>query len=189
MKRIIPTKDKLKQTWLYKYCRGLFMWPIDLFHWYPKHIKWFLMAFQKNWMIDPCSRKRAKVWKLCGVKTSGKFNVGYDVYFDAQNASHLIIEDGVWISSRCTILCHKRDLSNYCVGDIYTDNPSKIEDVHICKNVAIGMDSMIMPGVTIGEGTVIGSGSLVTKDIPAWTVAVGRPAKVVKILKKVDDVK
>lgn len=144
------------------------------------------MAYQKNWMIDPCSRRRAKIWKRCGVQTSGHFNVGYDVYFDAQNASHLIIEDGVWISSRCTILCHKRDISNYCVGDIYRDNPSKIENVRICKNAAIGMGTMIMPGVTIGEGAVIGSGSLVTKDIPAWTVAVGRPASVIRTLNHID---
>jgi len=44
----------------------------------------------------------------------------------------------------------------------------------------IGMHSMVMPGVTIGEGAIIGAFSLVTKDIPAWTVAVGRPAKVVR---------
>lgn len=37
-----------------------------------------------------------------------------------------------------------------------------------------------MPGVTIGEGAVIGAGALVTKDIPAWTIAIGRPAKVIK---------
>ena len=41
-----------------------------------------------------------------------------------------------------------------------------------------------MPGVTIGEGAVIGAGSLVTKDIPAWTIAIGRPAKVVKHIPK-----
>lgn len=39
-----------------------------------------------------------------------------------------------------------------------------------------------MPGVTIGEGCVIGTGSLVTKDIPDWTIATGRPAKIVKEL-------
>lgn len=42
------------------------------------------------------------------------------------------------------------------------------------------METMVMPGVTIGEGAIIGAYSLVTKDIPAWTVATGRPAKVVK---------
>jgi acetyltransferase-like isoleucine patch superfamily enzyme len=44
------------------------------------------------------------------------------------------------------------------------------------------MGSTIMPGVTIGEGAIIGAGSLVTKDVPAWTIAVGNPAMVVKEL-------
>ena len=38
----------------------------------------------------------------------------------------------------------------------------------------------MLPGVTIGEGAIVGAGSLVTKDIPAWTIATGRPAKVIK---------
>ena len=39
---------------------------------------------------------------------------------------------------------------------------------------------MIMPGVTIGDGAIVGARSLVTKDIPAWTIAIGNPARVVK---------
>ena len=41
-----------------------------------------------------------------------------------------------------------------------------------------------MPGVTIGEGAIIGAGSLVTKDVPDWTIAVGSPCKVVKELEE-----
>lgn len=44
----------------------------------------------------------------------------------------------------------------------------------------IGMGVSILPGVTIGEGTVVGGGSVVAKDIPAWSVAVGSPAKAIK---------
>ena len=44
----------------------------------------------------------------------------------------------------------------------------------------IGMETMIMPNVTIGDGAIIGAYSLVSKSIPAWTIATGRPAKVVK---------
>lgn len=146
--------------------------------------KWFLMAFQKNIMIDPCTKSRYFVWKMCGVKSNGKFRVGYDVYFDAENASQIFIEDGAWISSRCTLLCHKRNIKNYYVGDVYSNNPTDVMPIHIGKNVAIGIGSIIMPGVTIGEGSVIGSGSLVTKDIPAWCVAAGHPAKVIRTLEK-----
>ena len=44
----------------------------------------------------------------------------------------------------------------------------------------IGIGAIIMPGVTIGEGAVIGAGAVVTRDIPAYSVAVGAPAKVIK---------
>lgn len=44
------------------------------------------------------------------------------------------------------------------------------------------MESFVMPGVTVGEGAIVYAGSMVTKDIPAWTVAVGRPAKVVRLI-------
>lgn len=37
-----------------------------------------------------------------------------------------------------------------------------------------------MPGVTVGEGAIIGARSVVTKDVPAWTIAVGNPCKVIK---------
>lgn len=180
-------KEILKRTWFYENFRDILMWPKDFAIRILKKRKWFWMTYQKNWMIDPCSDKRQKYWKKCGVKSNGDFFVGADVYFDAQNAQYLTIDDGAWISSRCTILCHKRDISNYYKGDIYTNNPSAIYPVHICRNVAVGMDSMIMPGVTIGEGAVIGSGSLVINDVPAWTVAVGRPAKVVRVLRARED--
>ena len=50
------------------------------------------------------------------------------------------------------------------------------------KGCLVGTHTLIMPGVTVGEGAIVGAYSLVTKDIPAWTIAVGRPAKVVKII-------
>ncbi len=52
--------------------------------------------------------------------------------------------------------------------------------VFIGKDCWIGMSAVIVPGVTIGDGAVIGAGSVVSKDIPAWAVAVGNPARVIK---------
>ncbi|MGN1316991.1 MAG: sugar O-acetyltransferase [Acutalibacteraceae bacterium] len=52
--------------------------------------------------------------------------------------------------------------------------------VHIGKNCWIGAGALIMPGVTIGDNTVIGAGSVVTKDIPPNVVAVGNPCKVLR---------
>lgn len=52
--------------------------------------------------------------------------------------------------------------------------------VHIGRNVWIGSGVQIMPGVTIGDDSVIGAGSVVTRDIPAGVVAVGIPCRVVR---------
>ncbi len=54
------------------------------------------------------------------------------------------------------------------------------KDVHIEKNVWIGSGTQIVPGVTIGENSVIGAGSVVTKDIPANVVAVGNPCRILR---------
>ncbi len=55
--------------------------------------------------------------------------------------------------------------------------------IKICDDAWIGMNVIILKGVTVGEGAIVGAGSVVTKDVPAWTVVAGNPAKVVKYLK------
>ncbi len=56
----------------------------------------------------------------------------------------------------------------------------KAEQVVIGRNVWVGSNSVILPGVKIGDNSVIGAGSTVVDDIPAYSVAVGNPARVVK---------
>ncbi|MCL4377292.1 MAG: N-acetyltransferase [Actinobacteria bacterium] len=51
------------------------------------------------------------------------------------------------------------------------------------KGVSIGSNSTILCGITIGEGSLIGAGSVVTKDVPPHTLVIGNPARVVKNLK------
>jgi len=54
--------------------------------------------------------------------------------------------------------------------------------VTIENDVWLGGNVVVLPGITIGQGSVIGAGSIVTKDIPPFSVAVGSPAKVIKTL-------
>ena len=54
--------------------------------------------------------------------------------------------------------------------------------VHIGKNCWLGGSVIILPGVTIGDGCVIGAGAVITKDIPKNSIAVGNPAKVIKTI-------
>lgn len=106
--------------------------------------------------------------------------IGDHVCIDWGHADQIYIEDYVHLAGGCRVLAHKRDLTNYHVGDNAADLGYKVEPVRLCKGCQIGMESMIMPGVTVGEGAIVGAGSLISKDIPAWTIAIGRPAKVVK---------
>lgn len=59
--------------------------------------------------------------------------------------------------------------------------------IHIGKNVWIGANAIIMPGVSIGDNSVVGAGAVVTKDIPANVVAYGTPCKVQREIGERDD--
>ncbi len=150
------------------------------------YLKWLVFKIAKNWVIlnriHPSVRPW--LWKLTGVSIKGKISIGYDVYYDVVNAKYLIIEEGVWITSRCLLLCHRRNMTEYFEGDDYNKLPYIKDKIHLHRGCSIGMGSIIMPGVTIGEGAIIGAGSVVVKDIPAWTIAVGNPCKVVKKIKE-----
>ena len=60
--------------------------------------------------------------------------------------------------------------------------PVPAAPIHIGTNVWIGFDSCVLPGVSIGEGTVIGARSVVADDVPPYSVAVGNPARIIRQL-------
>jgi acetyltransferase-like isoleucine patch superfamily enzyme len=115
-----------------------------------------------------------------GAKVGKDCFIGYEVWVDMTNTHLVELEDHVHVANRCLLLCHQRDLSDYHTGDDYAKLAYHKKKIILKKGCLVGMETMVMPGVTIGEGAIVGAGSLVTKDIPAWTIATGRPAKVVK---------
>ena len=56
----------------------------------------------------------------------------------------------------------------------------KIKPVKICDKAWIGFNSIILKGVTVGEGAVVAAGSVVAKDVPPWTVVAGNPARIIR---------
>ncbi len=58
--------------------------------------------------------------------------------------------------------------------------------VVIKNDVWIGCLSIVLPGITIGEGAIIGAGSVVTKDVPPWTIVAGNPAQIVREIPPTD---
>jgi acetyltransferase-like isoleucine patch superfamily enzyme len=83
-----------------------------------------------------------------------------------------ITHDGGLIVARRSEECRKL-CQNIDEADIFGR-------ITIGNNVHIGVDAIIMPGVTIGDNVVVGAGAVVTRDIPANSIAVGVPARVIK---------
>lgn len=73
-----------------------------------------------------------------------------------------------------------------------TEVQSRRDDIEFAKPVRIGDDcwigghAVILPGVTIGQGCTIAAASIVTKDVPAWSIVMGSPAKVVRKVKEIE---
>ena len=110
-----------------------------------------------NWIV-----KHKDNFKL-GLKT----DIGAFTYINAKNG--VVVEDFVQIGSHCSI---------YSVSTI--DNKSG--KVLLKRNCRIGSHSLVMPGVTIGENSIIGAFSFVNKDVPDNVIAFGVPAKVIRKL-------
>lgn len=64
--------------------------------------------------------------------------------------------------------------------------PESVQPITVEDNVWIGMDVVVLPGVTIGEGSVIATGAVVTRDVPPYSLAGGVPAKVLRTLRPDD---
>lgn len=105
-------------------------------------------------------------------------HIGKHVFINAgckfQDQGGITIGDGTLIGHNVVLATLNHDL-----------NPAKRKSmipkpIKIGKNVWIGSNAAVLPGVTIGDNAVIGAGAVVTKDVPANRIAAGVPAKVIK---------
>lgn len=109
--------------------------------------------------------------------------IGDDCHITASN--NVVIKDHVLLGKKVTITDNAHGDINL---DIMQTSPSRRPlvskgPVVIGSRVWIGDKATVLPGVTIGEGSIIGANAVVTKDVPAFSVAVGIPAVVVRSFK------
>ena len=122
--------------------------------------------------------------------------------FYCDYGSHIHVGKNFFANYNCTII----DVAKVIIGDncqmapnvaIYTAGHPVYPDtrnsgyeygkeVRIGNNVWIGGNTVICPGVTVGNNCVIGAGSVVTRDIPDWTVAVGNPCRIIRTITEAD---
>ena len=96
--------------------------------------------------------------------------------------SHIFVGDYTMIGPNVTIATAGHPI----LPELREKNYQYNMPVHIGNNCWLGAGVVVLPGVTIGDNTVIGAGSIVTKDIPANVVAVGNPCRVLRAINEHD---
>lgn len=139
----------------------------------------------KNWMWRQLGMKIAKTVKISNIKVCGN-------YSNIECKENAEINWGVFMLAKDKIIIGENTAIAYKVSLITSANPhypynalSKIyppqtSPIIIGDNVWIGANATILPGVSIGDESVVAAGALVNKDVPPRTVVAGVPAKVIK---------
>ena len=126
----------------------------------------------------PSNALRILILKALGANIQGHVTISQELFiFDAGRTELLSIEDKVGIGPRVTIMIHSDPFPSP-LQKIY---PKKTLPVCVKKGAWIGTGAIILPGVTIGEYSVVAAGAVVTKNVPPYSMVAGVPAKVVKM--------
>lgn len=137
--------------------------------------------------------------------SEGEVLIGNEVYIGASTIicrSRIEFENNIFVAWGCYFYDHdshsldfkerqldvKRQLEDFRSGKRFIESKNwdvvNTKPIKVCSNCWIGMNCIVLKGVTIGEGAVVAAGSVVTKDVPAWSVVAGNPARVVKYIDK-----
>jgi UDP-2-acetamido-3-amino-2,3-dideoxy-glucuronate N-acetyltransferase len=144
-----------------------------------------------------------------GVKIHGFVNLyGCEIGGDSKIGTFVEIQKGVKVGKRCkisshTFICEGVTVEDECFighhvvfindrfpaavrfdGRLQTETDWKLVKTRVCKHASIGSGAIILCGVTIGEGALVGAGSVVTKDVPPYTIVAGNPSKQLRRISK-----
>jgi len=142
--------------------------------------------------------RNCKIWHFSHIRDNAVLGddciVGDFVYIDCnvkigskvkiQNSALIYhgveIEDGVFVGPGVVFTNDKYPRAINPVGELATDQDWIVSKTKVCYGASLGANCTILPGVTVGSYALVGSGSVVTKDVPEFTLVVGNPAKVIR---------
>lgn len=111
-----------------------------------------------------------------GVKIGNKVKIQASAFIPES----VVIEDEVFIGPHVVFTNDLYPRSTNEDGTLKLSDDWKKVPTLVQKRASIGANSTILCGIIIGEGALIGAGSVVTKDVPGWTVVVGNPAQEIR---------
>lgn len=149
-----------------------FLYPLYLIR-YVINYHLYLMA-----LYAPDGRIRVFFYRVRGVKIGKGVGIGINVNIDNSYPELITIADGAAVTGPSVLLAHSRP-PEYYRGVI----ESFVAPVTLERNVWIGVGVIILPGVTIGEGSIVSAGSVVARDVPPHSLVAGNPARRIRELK------
>ena len=150
-----------------------------------KHAGSITLRNVERFMPGPDNYLDHNVYIHCGGDWSGArghFKSGRNCVISANTvvyaAGGVELGDDVAVGPNCTIVSHQQGFARN--GMPYKDQPMNYSSVKIGNNVALNSGAIVLPGITIGDNAIVGASALVTRDVPANSVVMGVPARVVK---------
>lgn len=128
---------------------------------------------QELWLED---------YKKMGMKVGDHTFIEKGVVIDYSHCWLIEIGNNVYLTNQVMLLAH--DASTKKIKDF---NYTKVGSIKIEDNAFIGVRSLILPGVTIGENSIVAGGSVVTKSVPPNTIVGGNPAKKIGTLAQYEE--
>ncbi len=94
------------------------------------------------------------------------------------------IEDNVFVGHNVTFINDIYPRATTANGELQTEDDWICIPTLVKKGASIGSSATLLAGITVGEGALIGAGSVVTKDVPPYTVVAGNPARVLRKIRE-----
>ncbi len=138
-----------------------------------KDVGFFRVVWNTSWILmaryAPSFRLKNWMLRRTGASIGKHVSFGFEATLDILYPQRITVGDDAIVGYDSTILCH-----GYLFDEV------QLGDVTIGPRASIGAKCLILPGVTIGEGAVVGGGSVVNKDVPPGEFWAGVPAKKIR---------
>jgi acetyltransferase-like isoleucine patch superfamily enzyme len=130
-----------------------------------------------------CIGENTKIGAFVEIQKNGSVGKNCKISSHTFICEGVIIEDNVFIGHGVTFINDKYPRATNRSGGLQTEEDWAVEPTHVKKGASIGSGSTILSNVIVGENAIVGAGSVVTKDVPPNTIAVGTPGRILRKLK------